>query len=120
MQNQQSPADNIRKQWTTNWHMQKDKKSAVSKLSSSGDSIKTICSQLTLQQQQNKKLIDLTEKLKEDSKKELEMHHQQMTEHDQNGRSTWTAKLQLLQSELNMKDKPLRQQPTKKSNNMKQ
>jgi hypothetical protein len=71
------------KQWSTNWRMQKDEKLAVSKLSSSGDSIDTIRSQLTLQQQQNKKLIDLTEKLKEDSKKESELHHQQMTKRDQ-------------------------------------
>jgi hypothetical protein len=80
---QQSSTDNIGKHWTTNWHMQKDKKLAVSKLSSSGNSIETICSQLMLQQQQNKKLIDLTEKLKEDSKKESELHHQQMTKRNQ-------------------------------------
>jgi hypothetical protein len=80
---QQPTADNIGKQWTTNWRMQKDEKSAVSKLSSSGDSIETICSQLTLLQQQNKKLVDLTEKLKEDSKKESELHHQQMIERNQ-------------------------------------
>jgi hypothetical protein len=36
---QQSAADNIGKQWTAHWPIQKDKKSAVSELSSSGNSI---------------------------------------------------------------------------------
>jgi peptidoglycan hydrolase CwlO-like protein len=74
----QSASDNIRKQWTTNRHIQKDKKSVVSKLSSTGKSIKTICSQLTHQQQENKKLVNLTEKLREDSKNGSESHQLQM------------------------------------------
>jgi hypothetical protein len=52
-------------------------------LSSSGKSIKTICSQVTLQQQENKKLVDLTEKLKDNSKKKSELHQGQMTKRDQ-------------------------------------
>jgi hypothetical protein len=52
-------------------------------LSSSGESIKTIHSQLTLQQQENENLVDLTEKLKDNSKKESELHQWQMIERDQ-------------------------------------
>jgi hypothetical protein len=53
-------ATDIGKQWTTNWCIQKDNKSAVSKLSSTGKSIETIQSQLTAQQQANKELMELT------------------------------------------------------------
>jgi ABC-type proline/glycine betaine transport system ATPase subunit len=69
----QSTTD-IRKQWTTNWCIQKDDKSTVSKLSSTGKSIKTIWSQLMAQQQANKELTELTVKLKEESSKDTYLH----------------------------------------------
>jgi hypothetical protein len=71
------------KAWTANWHLQKDEKSAVSKLSSTGESIETMHSQLTHQQQENKKLTELTEKLKDESSKAAEHHKQQILERDQ-------------------------------------
>jgi hypothetical protein len=76
------PAPDIGKQWTKNWHIQKDNKSAVSKLSSTGESIETIQSQLSAQQQANKELTELNVKLKEASRKETELHKQQMIERD--------------------------------------
>jgi hypothetical protein len=75
----QSATENIWKQWTTNWCIQKDEKSAVSKLSSSGKSIKTICSQLSRKQ----KTSQPHKKLKNNSKKESELHLQQMIKHNQ-------------------------------------
>jgi hypothetical protein len=58
-------ATDIRKQWTTNWCIQKD-----NKLSSTGESIKTIWSQLMAQQQANKEWTELTVKLKKESRKD--------------------------------------------------
>jgi hypothetical protein len=54
----------------------------VSKLSSTGESIETIRSQLTHQQQENKKLTELTKKLKNESSKVAERHEQQILERD--------------------------------------
>jgi hypothetical protein len=79
----QQSAPDIGKQWTKNWRIQKDDKSAVSKLSSTGKSIETIQSQLTAQQQANKELTEVNVKLKEASRKEIDLHKQQMIERDQ-------------------------------------
>jgi hypothetical protein len=76
-------SDNMGKAWTSNWRIQKDEKSAVSKLSSTGESIETIRSQLTHQQQENKKLTELTEKLKDESSKVAERYEQQTLARDQ-------------------------------------
>jgi hypothetical protein len=69
--------------WTANWCIQKGKKSAASKLSSAGKSIGTMRSQLTIQQQENKKLTELTDRLKAESNKEAECHKWQILERDQ-------------------------------------
>jgi hypothetical protein len=55
------------KTWSSNWKMQREERLVVSKLSSTGDSIETIRSQLTIQQQENTKLIKRNKKIREDS-----------------------------------------------------
>jgi hypothetical protein len=85
--NKKLASDNVGKSWTANWQIQKDKKSAISKLSSTGESIGTMCSQLTHQQQENKKLTELTIKLKDKSIKAAERYKQQIMERD----SQWKA-----------------------------
>jgi type IV secretory pathway VirD2 relaxase len=81
--NNKPTSDNMGKTWTVNWHISKDGKSAVSKLSSTGESIETMHSQLTHQQQENKKLTELTKKLKDESSKAAVCHEQQILERDQ-------------------------------------
>jgi hypothetical protein len=55
----------------------------VSKLSSTSKSIETIQSQLTAQQQANKELTEVNVKLREASRKETDLHKQQMIKRDQ-------------------------------------
>jgi hypothetical protein len=93
-----SSLETIRKQWTANWQMQN--KSAVSKLSSTNMSIETIWLQLTTQQQENKKLMDLTQKLKDNAKNRNKKHKQQMgnsdkqwKEHMDKETAAWTDRL---------------------------
>jgi hypothetical protein len=62
----------IGKNWSSNWKMQREEKSVVSRLSSTGDSIETIRSQLTAQQQENTRLIEENKKIKEESQREAE------------------------------------------------
>jgi hypothetical protein len=81
--NNKPTSDNVGKAWTANWQIQKDEKSAVSKLSSTGESIETMRSQLTHQQQENKKLTELTKKLKDESSKAAERYKQQTLARDQ-------------------------------------
>jgi hypothetical protein len=57
------------KNWSSNW---REEKSVVSRLSSTGDNIETICSQLTTQQQQNTRLIKQNKKIKDESQQESE------------------------------------------------
>jgi hypothetical protein len=54
--------NSLRKNWSSNWKMQQEERPVVSKLSSTGDSIETIRSQLTIQQQKNTKLIKQNKK----------------------------------------------------------
>jgi hypothetical protein len=67
------PTDSTGKTWTTNWRVQKDDRSAVSKLSSNGESIETIKSQLAIQQEENKRLIETNKTMKEVTAKEAEV-----------------------------------------------
>jgi hypothetical protein len=60
----------LSKNWSSNWKMNREERSVVSKLSSTGDSIETMQSQLTIQLQENTKLIEQNKKLKEDSQRE--------------------------------------------------
>jgi hypothetical protein len=66
------PPESTGKTWMANWHIQKDNRSAVSKLSSNGESIKTIRSQLAIQQEENKKLTELNKTIKVVTAKEAE------------------------------------------------
>jgi hypothetical protein len=61
----------IGKNWSSNWKMQREEKSVVSRLSSTGDSIEMIRSQLTSQQQETR-LIEENKKIKEESQREAE------------------------------------------------
>jgi hypothetical protein len=116
----QSTSNNIGKQWTVNWHIQKDNKSAVSKLSSMGESIETICFQLTLQQQENKTLSELTEQLKDESKKEAKRHKQQISEQDQKWKQHMDTKTAAFSTRMKQGKLILRQQPTRPSKPMRQ
>jgi hypothetical protein len=52
--------------------IQKDDQSAIFKLSSNGESIKTIRSQPAIQQEENTRLTDLNKKIKDNTTKEAE------------------------------------------------
>jgi hypothetical protein len=109
-------APDIGKQWTKNWRIQKDDKSAVSKLSSTGKSIETIQSQLSAQQKANKELTELKVKLKEASKKETESHKQQMIDQDQKWQTNMDNETTAFATWMEKEKRNLRQQPTKQSN----
>jgi coenzyme F420-reducing hydrogenase alpha subunit len=81
----------------------------VSKLSSTNESIETIWSQLTTQQQENKKLMDLTQKLQErmqkrNRKKQTAMGDQdkQWKDHLDKETATWTDRLGQVKQNLEM------------------
>jgi hypothetical protein len=75
LKNSRSPSfETVGKQWTANWRIQKDDKSVVSKLSTTNESMETIRSQLTTQQQENKKLMGLMQKLQDNASLEQEKH----------------------------------------------
>jgi hypothetical protein len=86
------PTDSTGKTWTANWHVQKDNQLAVSKLSSNGESIKTIKSQLAIQQEENKQLTDLNKKIKEATAKEAEEWEAKWRSHTSSKSAAWADK----------------------------
>jgi hypothetical protein len=65
--NIQKTASTLGKNWSANWKMQKDNRLAISKQSSIGNSIETIWSQLTMQQQENKHLLEQNQRMREEA-----------------------------------------------------
>jgi hypothetical protein len=88
------PTDNTGKAWTANWRVQKDERSAISKLSSNGESIKTIKSQLAIQQEENKRLIDLNKKIKETTAKEAKEREAKWQSHASSESAAWADKFE--------------------------
>jgi uncharacterized protein YoxC len=81
--------------------MHREERSVVSKLSSTSDSIKTIQSQLTFQQQENTKLIEQNKKIKEDSQRESDALKGQIKDignkwrdHVDKEMATWSERLE--------------------------
>jgi hypothetical protein len=85
-------SDNIGKAWTANWHIQKDEKSAVSKLSSMGESKEMMCSQLTFQQQENKNSQNLLRSSMTSQAKKQNATNSRYWKEIKNGNSTWILK----------------------------
>jgi argininosuccinate lyase len=82
-----SKAPNVlRTTWSSNWKMQRDERLVESKLSSTGNSIKMIWSQLTIQQQENTKLIEQNKKIREDSQQESDVLRRQIKDISNKGK----------------------------------
>jgi hypothetical protein len=98
-------ANSTGKTWTANWRIQKDKQSAVSKLSSNRESIETIWSQLAVQQEENKRLANINKTLKDNSTREAEPQEEKWKIHISNESAAWAERFEqekaLLQTATN-------------------
>jgi hypothetical protein len=106
-------SETVGKQWMANWRMQKYDKSAVSKLSSTNESVETICLQLTSQHQENIKLMTSHKNSKTMQNWNRKNTNSKWVTKTNNGRITQTRKLPRGQTGSNRSNKIWKQQPTK-------